>query len=452
MSRHRLSISIGSSRRRSVASRGSYGARPQCQLTQQISFAPNVTPISYDQPDDDDIMIGEEEEGSMLFPASTEPRSEPKRKTKSKDPNHIPRPANAFMLFRADFVRQKHVPGSIETNHGSLSKIIGSIWHGLPLNEKKKWEARARQEKARHKRQYPDYQFRPIHNKSKAKAKAKLTKSKKSVPKQRPAEVDEKRCEDVASLLLGGKKGDELAEAVRQLDQTRLALGLVGRRSSSVPPEVDMAGGPIQLPSLLSSDSLPRRPSSTQPFVYLPYPPPVFELNYPAPTLPEVNTSLFSHLNPFAATCPPPAPFHHVSISPFEQVEYVSPFDCPPPSLASSSVYSSSQGSSQGSSSQASSPGPEELPVFAPQPQMPAFEWMPKEQRMSLADIHDVSMVPQETRLSISSHLGRSWNEISDEWSRLALSGGRFSLSDILFNAEDMSMGAVPDFGEFANN
>jgi hypothetical protein len=29
------------------------------------------------------------------------------------------------MLFRADFVKQRHVPGSIETNHGSLSKIIG---------------------------------------------------------------------------------------------------------------------------------------------------------------------------------------------------------------------------------------------------------------------------------------------------------------------------------------
>ena len=29
------------------------------------------------------------------------------------------------MLFRADFMRQKHVPGSIETNHGLLSKIIG---------------------------------------------------------------------------------------------------------------------------------------------------------------------------------------------------------------------------------------------------------------------------------------------------------------------------------------
>ncbi|KAG7443674.1 uncharacterized protein BT62DRAFT_934905 [Guyanagaster necrorhizus] len=452
MSRHRLSISLGvqSSRRRSAASHSSYGTRSQGQPTQQISFAPNVTPVSYDQPDDDDIVMADEE-GSILFPASTEPRTEPKRKTKSKDPNHIPRPANAFMLFRADFVRQKHVPGSIETNHGSLSKIIGSIWHGLPLHEKKKWDTRARQEKARHKKQYPDYQFRPVHNKNKVKGKPKSTKSKKkSAPKSRPTEVDEKRCEDVASLLLGGKKGDELAEAVRQLDQTRITLGLVGRRSSSVPPEVDFAGGPIQLPLLLSSDSLPRRPSSTQPFVYLPYPPPVFEPSYPAPCLPEVNTSLFAHLNPFAATCPPPAPLQNMSVSPFEQVEYISPFDCPP-SLASSSVYSSSQGSSQGGSSQASSPGPEELPVFAPQPQMPAFDWMPKEQRMSLANIHDVTMVPQDTRLSISSHFGRPWEEISDEWSRLTLSSGRFSLSDVLFSAEDMSMGAVPDFSEFSN-
>jgi hypothetical protein len=40
---------------------------------------------------------------------------------------YIPRPANAFMLFRADFVRQKHVPGSVEASHGSLSRIIGEF-------------------------------------------------------------------------------------------------------------------------------------------------------------------------------------------------------------------------------------------------------------------------------------------------------------------------------------
>lgn len=39
--------------------------------------------------------------------------------------DHIPRPPNAFMLFRQNFVHQKHVPGSIETNDNSLSKIVG---------------------------------------------------------------------------------------------------------------------------------------------------------------------------------------------------------------------------------------------------------------------------------------------------------------------------------------
>ncbi|ETW77705.1 hypothetical protein HETIRDRAFT_55525, partial [Heterobasidion irregulare TC 32-1] len=73
----------------------------------------------------------------------------------------IPRPPNAFMLFRADFVRQKHVPGTIETNHGSLSKIIGNCWRSLPLEEKRVWEIKAKHAKAEHKLMYPDYRFRP---------------------------------------------------------------------------------------------------------------------------------------------------------------------------------------------------------------------------------------------------------------------------------------------------
>ena len=43
----------------------------------------------------------------------------------TKTGDDIPRPLNAFMLFRAEFVRRKHVPGSIEQNHNNLSKIIG---------------------------------------------------------------------------------------------------------------------------------------------------------------------------------------------------------------------------------------------------------------------------------------------------------------------------------------
>jgi hypothetical protein len=91
-------------------------------------FAPNVTPVTYVEPEDGDD--GTYPPSSTLFPPSEAPSTGPTRRRappgKRRSLGYIPRPPNAFMLFRADFVRQKHVPGSIETNHGSLSKIIGT--------------------------------------------------------------------------------------------------------------------------------------------------------------------------------------------------------------------------------------------------------------------------------------------------------------------------------------
>ncbi|KAE9391328.1 HMG-box, partial [Gymnopus androsaceus JB14] len=80
-------------------------------------------------------------------------------------PGHIPRPPNAFMLFRSDFVKQRRVPSSIETSHGSLSKIIASCWKLLPEIERRFWYKKADAAKAEHKRKYPDYRFTPIHGK-----------------------------------------------------------------------------------------------------------------------------------------------------------------------------------------------------------------------------------------------------------------------------------------------
>jgi hypothetical protein len=39
--------------------------------------------------------------------------------------NYIPRPPNAFILFRSSFIRSQNVPGRVEGNHSTLSKIIG---------------------------------------------------------------------------------------------------------------------------------------------------------------------------------------------------------------------------------------------------------------------------------------------------------------------------------------
>ena len=45
---------------------------------------------------------------------------------KKRDASYIPRPPNAFILFRSSFIRAQHIPGQIEGSHSTLSKIIGA--------------------------------------------------------------------------------------------------------------------------------------------------------------------------------------------------------------------------------------------------------------------------------------------------------------------------------------
>lgn len=107
---------------------GAYGlgASPR-----NVTFAPNVTPGTFieDAEGAEDFTSEPTSPSDALFPPAEAPAPAPSRRRappgKRRSQGYIPRPPNAFMLFRANFVRQKHVPGSIETNHGSLSKIIG---------------------------------------------------------------------------------------------------------------------------------------------------------------------------------------------------------------------------------------------------------------------------------------------------------------------------------------
>ncbi|KAJ2922946.1 hypothetical protein H1R20_g14136, partial [Candolleomyces eurysporus] len=207
-----------------------------------ISFAPNVTPVTFNESSDSSSPSTPEplspNSQPKLFPPSEIPAPPPTRKRcppgKRRSQGYIPRPPNAFMLFRADFVRQKHVPGSIETNHGSLSKIIGNCWRSLPLDEKRVWEQKAKHEKAAHKIQYPNYRFRPVHNKNKKKigtngdadnSKGSSTPGIGSTAdrkdKPQPSFEEEIRCEEVTALLLEGKKGEELALALKDLETRR---------------------------------------------------------------------------------------------------------------------------------------------------------------------------------------------------------------------------------------
>ncbi|KAI0287364.1 hypothetical protein BC826DRAFT_51339 [Russula brevipes] len=178
---------------------------------------------------------------------------------KKRDAGHIPRPPNAFILFRSSFIKSESVPGNIEGNHSTLSKIIGIVWKTLPPAERELWEKRAVQAQAEHRARYPDWRFRPGTNvdaiaKRKTKDKNKdrpparrkrraNTRDKGSAAAVAAAATDgggtptgaaaaaasgrcnargliqERRCAQIAELLARGVKGVALTSAVQAWDK-----------------------------------------------------------------------------------------------------------------------------------------------------------------------------------------------------------------------------------------
>lgn len=86
------------------------------------------------------------------------------RKTKSharrQKPGHVPRPRNAFILFRCDFVHQR-VPNDIISDHRDLSRLAGCMWRKMSDEQKRPWFEKAEEEKLYHSRIFPSYRYAP---------------------------------------------------------------------------------------------------------------------------------------------------------------------------------------------------------------------------------------------------------------------------------------------------
>jgi hypothetical protein len=92
-----------------------------------------------------------------------QPRRSCKKKSHArKQPQgHIPRPRNAFILFRCDFVAQKKIPASVEPDHRNISRIVGRIWKAMSDEDRRPWVEEAKKEREKHKRLYPLYRYSP---------------------------------------------------------------------------------------------------------------------------------------------------------------------------------------------------------------------------------------------------------------------------------------------------
>jgi hypothetical protein len=130
----------------------------------------------------------------------------------------------------------------------------------MPHDERQIWHAKAKKALEDHRRKWPQYAFRPSH-----------TKAKGGTEKRKVREVepkDMKRCAKIAELLVEGKKGQELEDAIQEFDRTHVPevvtrfeapiTARAYRRCSSAPidnPETNK-------PFLLSSPA-PRRVRAT---------------------------------------------------------------------------------------------------------------------------------------------------------------------------------------------
>ncbi|KAG2139052.1 hypothetical protein DEU56DRAFT_886723 [Suillus clintonianus] len=92
------------------------------------------------------------------------------QRNRSRDPSWIPRPRNAFIIFRCEYSR-KHSQAAQEGDEESdvpnptaktLSKRAAEAWKQLSASEKDSYKVLADKEREEHARLYPHYRFRPM--------------------------------------------------------------------------------------------------------------------------------------------------------------------------------------------------------------------------------------------------------------------------------------------------
>jgi len=299
---------------------------------QSIAFATNVTPITYNEPP---ALVEYNAPEAILFPPPAECSSGRRpAHSKKKPENHIPRPPNAFILFRSSFIKSQHVSTEVETNHSTLSKIIGLTWQNLPNEERQVWHAKAKAALEDHKRRFPSYAFRPAH------ARGKGGTEKRKVREVGPKDV--KRCEKIAELLVEGKKGEELDAAIQEFDRTHVPevvtrfeaplTARMYRRSSSAPvPDAEEKKAFLQPSSSPRSQRI--RAASTQPTRNTTPSPPSPELSVPVELCPEnfyeaSLTSGFTQPTEYSFT---QKPEHSFNLNSFFFEQAGSPYDPPTP-------------------------------------------------------------------------------------------------------------------------
>ncbi|KAG7453185.1 high mobility group box, partial [Guyanagaster necrorhizus] len=78
----------------------------------------------------------------------------------------VPRPPNAFMIFRSHYWRDNKdtIP---ERDHREISRTCGELWKALSSEEQQIYRDLANDAKKDHRAKYPNYKFTPVSRQKK---------------------------------------------------------------------------------------------------------------------------------------------------------------------------------------------------------------------------------------------------------------------------------------------
>ncbi|KAH8919409.1 hypothetical protein BT69DRAFT_1337321 [Atractiella rhizophila] len=178
----------------------------------QIGTVDNEVEVDYD--------YTEERKAST---ATARPLKKPKSSHARKvPPNHIKRPKNAFILYRSWFCSQEGMSKAHGVHdHRDISRIVGQMWKQLPASEKRRFEEMAEEEKAEHKRLYPDYKYKPVYKKT-------LADQGRKRKNKRGAEEDyeiNRRCMEIANIISEESVGNDPESSNRVRERVKREVG-----------------------------------------------------------------------------------------------------------------------------------------------------------------------------------------------------------------------------------
>ncbi len=185
-----------------------------------VAFAPVLTPRSYEAQQ----LACDAPKVSPIFPSTVlDTRAQPilkkiprKSHTKKRSPDTIPRPANAFMIFRSALIKTQRVSSEVEDRCDALSYIAGRLWNTLSCAEKKIWKEKEEVTRAEHKMKHPNFSYTvPRRRSTIAESRTRRARTRKM------GQIDQKRCDKITELISSGMKDRELEDTIKEFDRTR---------------------------------------------------------------------------------------------------------------------------------------------------------------------------------------------------------------------------------------